>query len=403
MRLPTAPPSLVASRLPAAHLGPELVEARRRLWFDDAGGRPLDVPGGLLTEYYADRRGSPLRRIVETANRWAVDLETVVLLAGGASADVARGIFEAAAHPYYNSLSHGARGGRPRLAILQPVDDDDLLQGVLDLVRRTGESIERHDRWAVWIEGADDSAEGAALAATAAPLLSALAETAKSSDDARSRTIVTTSTGEPCRGFPADIPATFARRLDFPTLWNGAGFAAAALSGADVVGLAKGMTWFAEDLKRRAPNECPVARLVTWIAQGPVELRTGHHAFDGLANWFARRINASETGGSPGGPARMTVVPAWQSAERRRSDGDANGDRHKAGGARPLDLVCETPRRDRLHAASATAAADAPAAGVDEPSTDERAEIRITRLNEVAIGELCAWLSAAKLLFDATR
>jgi hypothetical protein len=400
MRLPTPPPSLVAGRFPAAQLGPELVEARRRLWFDDAAGRPLDVPGRLLTEYYADRRGSPLRRIVETANRWAVDLETVVLVCGGAKADVAQAIFEGAAHPYYNSLSHGARGGRPRLAIVRPVDDDDLLQGVLDLVRRTGESIERHDRWAVWIEGADDPAEGAALAATAAPLLAALAETAVSSDDARARTMVTTATGEPCQDFPADFPATFVRRLAYPTLWDGAGFAAAALCGADVVGLAKGMTWFAEEMKRRVPDDCPVARLVARIAQRPVALCTGHHALDGLANWFARSINASDAAGSPTGSARVTVVPAWQSDERRRFGGAKS-----FGELRPIHLVCETPRRDRLHAAQAPAAraTAGAAAGSDEPSTDERAEIRIKRLNEVAIGELCAWLSAAKLLYDATR
>jgi hypothetical protein len=65
-----------------------------------------------------------------------------------------------------------------------------------------------------------------------------------------------------------------------------------------------------------------------------------------------------------------------------------------------------------LHAANATVAggpaesgpADGgPADSIDERSTLERAEIRIKRLNEVAIGELCVWLSAAKLLFDATR
>jgi len=387
MRLPAPPPSLVECRF-SAPPGPELVEARRRLWFDDSGGRPLERPARLLTEYYADRRGSPLRRIVETANRWAIDLETVVLVAPRRSAAVARGLFEATAHPFHNSLSHGARGGRPRLAILEPVDDDDLHAGVLDLVRRTGESVDRHPRWGVWIEGADDPAEGDAIRATAAPLLAALAQCTRTADDARTRTIVTTAAGEPGRPLPGDVPANYARRLDFPTLWDGDGFAAAALCGADVVGLAKGMTWFVEAVKRRTPEECPVAQLVARIAAGPLELRTEHHALDGLATWFARGISTRGDGASRSGAGRLSVAPGWQTAERLRSGAD---------GARSLHLACEGPRRDRLHRRPD----DPPAEPSADPSVEPRSEIRIKRLSDVAIGELCAWLSAAKLLWDA--
>jgi len=417
MPIPPSPPSLVESRFPAAPLAPALVEARRRLWFDETAGLPLETPGRLLTEYYADRRGSPLRRIVETANRWAIDLETVVLLAPCRSAEVARGVMQAAAHPFYNALGHGARGGRPRLAIVEPVDDDDLLQGVLDLVRRTGESMDRHDRWGVWIEGADDPTEGEAMAGTAALLRQALAESAKSADDAKARAWVTTSDGEPCGGFPAGANTAFSRRLDYPTLWDGGGFTAAALCGADVVGLTKGMTWFVEGLKKRAPDVCPVARLVALVGEGPVELRVGHHALEGLAAWFARAINECDTARGRGGPRRLTVVPAWQAIERRRNDS-------AAAGVLRLHFGCETPRRDRLKA-TVTAAGQK----TDEETSNrdlsqretsnressnrdsansksanrERAEIVIKRLNEPAIGELCAWLSAAKLLYEALR
>jgi hypothetical protein len=404
MRLPAPPPSLLDFRISAAPPSPEFVEARRRLWFDDAGGRPLERPAQLLTEYYADRRGSPVRRIVETANRWAIDLETVVLVAPRRSAEVARGIFEATAHPYYNSLSHGARGGRPRLAILEPVDDDDLLEGVLDLVRRTGESVDRHDRWGVWIEGADEPAEADALWATATPLLTALGECTRSVDDARFRTVVTNATGEP-GPLPGDAPATFARRLDFPTLWDGGGFAAAALCGADVVGLAKGMTWFVELLKRRSPDECPVTSLVTRIAdgpgspssvsRGPVELRTQHHALDGLADWLARGINGTVGKTRSDCSSLVTVASGWQTAESCRSEA--------AGDARRLHLLCDAARRDRLRTAATAVSADSSTGHHvgERASRDSREEVRIKRLNEVAIGELCAWLSAAKLLWEA--
>jgi hypothetical protein len=90
----------------------------------------------------------------------------VVVLGGGADITGVRAVFEACCHPFHNELSRGERGGRPRLSFEGFRFDNDLAQGLLDLVaphgRPRGDDL--LDRWATLVVDAGGDAPEAAVA-----------------------------------------------------------------------------------------------------------------------------------------------------------------------------------------------------------------------------------------------
>ena len=114
--------------------------------------QPLDhgfvhLPKRLLAEYQADRSGSQLGRLLATASRWQQQVDRVVVLGIGGSYMGARALMEACVHPYHNELSRAERGGVPRLYFAGDNLDNDAVQGLLEVLPRTGTSVE--DRWAI--------------------------------------------------------------------------------------------------------------------------------------------------------------------------------------------------------------------------------------------------------------
>lgn len=117
---------------------------------------PLDaafysLPERLLTEYQQDRRGSELARILEAAKRIQEGVDRVVVLGIGGSYMGARALMDACCQPYFNELSRGERGGRPRMYFEGNNVDNDAIQGLLHLLgadrHQLAKSID--DSWAV--------------------------------------------------------------------------------------------------------------------------------------------------------------------------------------------------------------------------------------------------------------
>lgn len=136
-----------------AAFGPRIAEARdevladARLWA--AGGQvpaarqPLDagfteLPERLLTEYRELGPNSEVGRIQAAADRLAAAADRLILLGIGGSYMGARALQEACCQPFHNELPRDQRGGRPRISYAGNNVDNDVIQGLLDLLGQQG-------------------------------------------------------------------------------------------------------------------------------------------------------------------------------------------------------------------------------------------------------------------------
>lgn len=341
----------------------------------------LDVPGRLLSEYFRERHRSQLGKILTAANAWPDWCETVVLIAPPRDAAAAAAMFAAAAHPFYNQLSAGGRGGRPRLHILEPTLDHDRLQAALDLLKPSGDADAAHQRWALAVAGSETEH----VAATAAPFVAALR-----GDAARHFVLGDSSI------------ATALTAWDAPPFFEPAALLASSTVGADVVQQLKGAVWFMEQAKTAPPAENEAIQLAEFLAHDPTEIVVWHGALEQPARNFARQVsrevrilNGCELA------SQASLLAAHQPVRR-------------------LHLWSESIRRDRLGAAEPMHADGEPYPDVaierfvptpqplvslyEEVRAAESAadvvsaEIRLSRLGDPALGELSAWFSAAILL-----
>ena len=100
---------------------------------------PLDagfylLPERLLADYQADRQGSELARILSATKKLMSEVDRVVVLGIGGSYMGARALMDACCQPYFNELSRGDRGSRPRVYFEGNNVDNDASQGLLHLL-----------------------------------------------------------------------------------------------------------------------------------------------------------------------------------------------------------------------------------------------------------------------------
>ncbi len=101
--------------------------------------QPLDagfylLPERLLAEYESDRQGSELGRLLAVTKRLMAEVDRVVVLGIGGSYMGPRAIMDACCQPYFNELSRGDRGSRPRIYFEGNNVDNDASQGLLHLL-----------------------------------------------------------------------------------------------------------------------------------------------------------------------------------------------------------------------------------------------------------------------------
>lgn len=123
------------------------LEVIRQRWIDDYeidSSQPVDsmdysrvclrLPEELLKEYSERRSESRLGAVFAAANRLQSLTDRVILLGGPDSLRIARTFMEACCDPYWNELTRGERGSKPRLYFAGETLDNDLTQGLLQLV-----------------------------------------------------------------------------------------------------------------------------------------------------------------------------------------------------------------------------------------------------------------------------
>ncbi|MCA9190317.1 MAG: glucose-6-phosphate isomerase [Planctomycetales bacterium] len=116
--------------------------------------QPLDagfylLPERLLSEYEADRSGSELARILAVTKRLMSEVDRVVVLGIGGSFMGARALMDSCCQPYFNELTRGERGSRPRIYFEGNNVDNDASQGLLHLlgVHRQQAATNVDDAW----------------------------------------------------------------------------------------------------------------------------------------------------------------------------------------------------------------------------------------------------------------
>jgi glucose-6-phosphate isomerase len=115
--------------------------------------QPLDsafylMPEKLLAEYRDVRSESELGRILELAKGLRDEVDRVVVLGIGGSYMGAKALMDACCDPYFNELSRGERGSRPRMYFEGNNVDNDATQGLLKLLG-TGKATSVDDSFAI--------------------------------------------------------------------------------------------------------------------------------------------------------------------------------------------------------------------------------------------------------------
>lgn len=101
--------------------------------------QPLDaafylLPEQLLADYETRRGESELGRILATTKSMMEEVDRVVVLGIGGSYMGAKALMDGCCQPYFNELSRGERGSRPRIYFEGNNVDNDASQGLLHLL-----------------------------------------------------------------------------------------------------------------------------------------------------------------------------------------------------------------------------------------------------------------------------
>jgi glucose-6-phosphate isomerase len=115
---------------------------------------PLDagffqLPERMLGDYQSHRHQSELGRILKVAHRLRETVDRVVVLGIGGSYMGAKALMDACCEPYFNELSRGERGSRPRMYFEGNNVDNDASQGLLKLIGAGKSANTIEDRWAI--------------------------------------------------------------------------------------------------------------------------------------------------------------------------------------------------------------------------------------------------------------
>ena len=93
------------------------------------------LPEQQLAEYEADRSGSELALILAATKRLMSEVDRVVVVGSGGSFLGARAVMDACCQPYFNELSRGERGSRPRICFAGNSIDNDVIARLAALAR----------------------------------------------------------------------------------------------------------------------------------------------------------------------------------------------------------------------------------------------------------------------------
>ncbi|MCY2974099.1 MAG: hypothetical protein NTW52_05465 [Planctomycetota bacterium] len=115
-------------------------------------------PKRLLLEYQEDRHGSELAKLFKVANRMHAAVDRVVVIGIDGVDCGARSFLDGCCQPYWNELSRGSRGSKPRIYFDGNNFDNDATQGLLNLLGATEgrPSTSELDAWGLIVVGDGD-------------------------------------------------------------------------------------------------------------------------------------------------------------------------------------------------------------------------------------------------------
>lgn len=376
-----------------AMLAPRLAAARADLLgpAEQAAAAGLDLPDRLLGDYTTRRPQSHLYAILQAAHRIRDDVDRLLVIGAGGCHHGGRLLVETCCHPLHNELSRGDRGGRPRVSFVGDTFDNDLVQGLLDLVAPAGRpaSDDLLDRWAMLVadRGRDRGADApvAATAVTARIFLAALGGSVGGDASRRAdRLIPITDPANPLAavGRAVGCRHTFALDPALPEaslVFTAAGLLPAAIAGIDVVRVLEGAAAIMRRF-REAPVEAnPVLHMAAAMQRAAVRglgvrfVAPPHTPLEAVCRWHDAAMDRTAAG-----PQGVLAIRLAIAAPRRDPltvpaviDGGQDADGLGAVvGRRCVDVV--------------------PAAGPDPAhgAGPQHVTIHLPRVDEHAIGQL---------------
>ncbi len=136
----------------------EILEVDQRL-YDSRGPVPADknpldhgffeLPERMLGTYKQHRHSSELGRILKVVHQLREKVDRIVVLGIGGSYMGAKALMDACCDPYFNELSRGDRGSRPRMYFEGNNVDNDASQGLLKLLGSGRPAKTVDERWAI--------------------------------------------------------------------------------------------------------------------------------------------------------------------------------------------------------------------------------------------------------------
>jgi glucose-6-phosphate isomerase len=263
--------------------GPSIDQQSPELVENLFGSCFLSWPQRALADYFADRQGSQLARILSTTKRMMSLVDRVVVLGTGCSLAGVRALMDACCQPYFNELTRGQRGSRPRIYFEGMTIDNDATQGLLHLLGADrGQQAETVDQsWGLVV--IDNPESPAHLQVTAQHFLAALkVHCGGDSSRLRERLVMVTREG----GTLQQLAQQYECQAIFPvsigdgdrfSVLSEIGLVPGALMGINVMKLLEGARQVSQHFCSAGPGENSVAQLAAvnylWLTKHATAVR----------------------------------------------------------------------------------------------------------------------------------
>lgn len=114
-----------------------------------SGSDYVHLPAWLLESYRKERNSSLVGRILGSAKRIRDEVDRIVVISSPAIRSGIQALLESCCDPYFNELSRGERGGRPRIYFAGGDLDNDAIHGLLTLLTHRRSSSQVENDWAI--------------------------------------------------------------------------------------------------------------------------------------------------------------------------------------------------------------------------------------------------------------
>lgn len=258
-----------------------------------------NLPARSLAAYEANRLASELARLLAATKQLMAEVDRIVVLCDGDWSGGAKAVMQACCQPYFNELSRGQRGSRPRLYFADSLDND-VNRGLLYLLggHREPRVAGIEDRWGlVIIGGSQHSQADVAIA----PFLAALSAQCDYEGCQVSSRVIAVGC---CSGWLAERVAELgaSRQFAIPSdlgklfsVMSAAGLVPAALLGVNIMKLQEGGRAVSEHFRDAKASEnlvlqfAAVNHLMATRHSGYARvLHLWNHALAATGQWYER-------------------------------------------------------------------------------------------------------------------